>query len=442
MFGTRRSFIWQKGNIITGAALMLGSNPSGVGISFLDNSMCVRDPVTFANNYSGLPFSKLSGATRASSGSFIGSNGLLQTVGNNVPRFEYNPITLAPLGVLFEPAATNISLQSEAADAAVWIKEYVTVAANTAVAPDGNLTADLVIPDTSNTGTHRLYQTITTSASQYTWSRFVKAGGYNFFVMQLSSLAGYVEFNLSNGTYLISGVNYTATIKAYPNGWYRVSTTFTATAAANIFLEYVYSVTGALAYAGNGTSGIYVFGDQLKLGGVATSYIATTSAQVTRAADNPATLASTLFNLSSTAATIFAEVDWNGGTASDGMARGAAGIDQGALNNSFSLYNYGGNQGYSEYSGGVFQYVLNSGTQVISDVATKSAFSANASASGFSADGAAAITFAASSFPVGLNALTIGTSQGNAQINGHIRRMMYLPNTTNAANLAVMSGTL
>ena len=78
---------------------------------------------------------------------------------------------------------------------------------------------------------------------------------------------------------------------------------------------------------------------------------------------------------------------------------------------------------------------------VASGAPTKTASSMNATAGGISADGAATVTQGGGAMPVGMNRLAIGAGYV-LLINGHIRRFMYLPQTTSAANLAVMSGTL
>jgi hypothetical protein len=50
--------------------------------------------------------------TRASTGTYIDSAGALQSAAINVPRFDYNPTTLQPLGLLIEEARTNLLLNS------------------------------------------------------------------------------------------------------------------------------------------------------------------------------------------------------------------------------------------------------------------------------------------------------------------------------------------
>ena len=46
--------------------------------------------------------------TRASSATRVNSSGLIETVASNAPRFDYNPVTLQPKGLLIEEQRTNI----------------------------------------------------------------------------------------------------------------------------------------------------------------------------------------------------------------------------------------------------------------------------------------------------------------------------------------------
>lgn len=50
--------------------------------------------------------------TRASSGTFVNSDGVLQTAATDVPRFDHNPTTGESLGLLVEEARTNLLLNS------------------------------------------------------------------------------------------------------------------------------------------------------------------------------------------------------------------------------------------------------------------------------------------------------------------------------------------
>ena len=62
--------------------------------------------------------------TGASVATFVGSDGLIKTAGNNVPRFDHNPTTGESLGLLVEEARTNLLLNS-----ATLSTQSVTVAA-------------------------------------------------------------------------------------------------------------------------------------------------------------------------------------------------------------------------------------------------------------------------------------------------------------------------
>lgn len=84
--------------------------------------------------------------TRASSGLARWRDGYRRLLGNNVARFEYDETGTNELGLLIEPARTNICLRSEDFSNASWVKTNVTVSANDAGTfdPKGGVTADLL----------------------------------------------------------------------------------------------------------------------------------------------------------------------------------------------------------------------------------------------------------------------------------------------------------
>ena len=136
--------------------------------------------------------------TRASSGTFVDSAGVLQT------------------------AVTNLLLRSEEFnDAGAWTKVGTTVSANSITSPNGALTADTLVEDTS-TGTHRCVAAPTiANTTVYTVSIYAKAAGRTHMRLSVSGgLAGELTANLSNGTVTASSGATNPTVQSVGDGWY------------------------------------------------------------------------------------------------------------------------------------------------------------------------------------------------------------------------------
>jgi len=229
--------------------------------------------------------------TRASSGTYVGSDGLIKTATTNEARFDHNPTTRESLGLLVEESRQNLLLQSEDFST-TWGSSNYTITTNTTTAPNGTLTADKLTRNTLDTTTS-VTQNITVNASTaYNYSCFVKASEWNKVGLREGSSTGnYVTFDLSTGSIISSSVA-TGAITACPNGWYRISMQMTTGGAQTTYGARVIplppsytSGTPSYSFAGDGTSGIYLWGAQLETGSFPTSYIPTTTAAVTRSAD-------------------------------------------------------------------------------------------------------------------------------------------------------------
>jgi hypothetical protein len=204
------------------------------------------------------------------------------------PRFDYNPSTLAPRGLLIEEQRANLCLQSEDLST-TWTLAASSITTNAAVAPDGNLTADKVVAD-STSAFHGVNQSIAvTSGVTYTFSVYAKASGYNFLRTGFASSrfgTAVAYFDLANGTVgTVSGV--TATISSAGNGWYRCSMTATCTSTGTSTHSLIYTSQSDNqgAFTGDNSSGLFAWGAQLEAGAFATSYIPTTTTALTRNAD-------------------------------------------------------------------------------------------------------------------------------------------------------------
>ena len=234
--------------------------------------------------------------TRASTGTFVGSDGVIKTAVTDAPRFDHNPTTGESLGLLVEEQRTNLILQSENLST-TWTNVNTSEAINVATAPDGTTTADKLITSNGVAGVSSyITQTVVKSAAAttYTYSAFAKTGDAGTGTLQLlavdtassannaassfSTVSGTITVAASvNGTF----TNASSIITPLADGWYRCSLTFTTGTETSINLR-LYS---RLPTTGDGTRGILLWGAQLEVGTFPTSYIPTTTATVTRAAD-------------------------------------------------------------------------------------------------------------------------------------------------------------
>jgi hypothetical protein len=210
---------------------------------------------------------------------------VLQTAASGVPRFDHNPITDESLGLLIEEQRTNLFTYSDQFDNAAWVSSNASITANNAIAPDGTLTADKLIAN-STLGGHFTGQSVTTTAVAHTFSVYLKAAGYNWAVLYFSGPNVGIFFNLSNGTTgsTFVGAPTSSSITAVGNGWYRCSITATLSTSATPRI-YTASADATASFAGDNFSGLFAWGAQLEAGAFATSYIPTVAASVTRNAD-------------------------------------------------------------------------------------------------------------------------------------------------------------
>lgn len=242
-------------------------------------------------------FGELINFARATGGGRFNAAGQYEWLPANGPRIDYDPVSRECRGILIEEQRTNLLTRSAEFDDAAWSKVRASVAANATTAPDGALTADKLV---ESTGTNTHYLLASTASASYglthTFSVFVKAGERSRIrfriVKPTSPFEGVsARFDLVAGV-LVGAVNSnggtgaTGLITPVGNGWYRCSVTGLPGSTSELQTELMLEdASGSNTYAGDGTSGVYIWGAQLEVGAFPTSYIPTTTAQVTRAAD-------------------------------------------------------------------------------------------------------------------------------------------------------------
>ena len=385
--------------------------------------------------------------TRASTGTFVGSNGVLQTASTDVPRFDHNPTTGESLGLLVEEARTNLVLQSEDL-ATTWANINTTETTNEATAPDGTTTADKLL-ETAVTGEHNIRQDSTSQAAgTYTFSIFAKAAERTFLQFAATGVLGSfrANFNIGAGTLGSSDSELITSIVPYGNGWYKCIVTRTTTAAGTLRSQWniVTSSTAARveSYAGDGTSGLLLWGAQLEAGAFATSYIPTTTATATRAADVASVTGSAFSSFyNQTQGTFF--VDSNQASLTPASRLVSASDNTGS--NRVVLSRGSGSSGNINTSvtkaGSAQVSALLLGTSLAAGTSNKVAAVYKATDFAGSVNGLTPVTQGTGTVPGSLTQLTIGNGEvlGSNTMTGTIKRLTYWP--VRLANFTLQSIT-
>jgi hypothetical protein len=203
--------------------------------------------------------------TRASSGTFVGSDGTLQTATTNEPRFDHNPTTGESLGLLVEEARTNYLLQSQDF-ATTWGGANITIASDSTTAPDGTTTADTLTHVTAASERSQTSQSFT-AGSAVTVSIFAKKNTSDFFRFELGNVVS-CWFNLNTG---VTGSNQAGSgnvlfsaksIQPFPNGWYRCVLTCTTSTITTVSVKLFATNTDGNSSSIN--SSVYLWGAQLE----------------------------------------------------------------------------------------------------------------------------------------------------------------------------------
>jgi hypothetical protein len=220
------------------------------------------------------------------------NTGALTTYGTNVP------VIVSGLGLLPQEQRTNILPTSNSFNTA-----GSSATAASTPGPDGTLSGWLLTEDTSSPTSgdaHEAYAPGTgatlSANTTYAVSIYLKAGTRTkarvLFTAGTVGSGVYVDADLQAGTIGTAtafggGTATAASIQTAAGGWYRVSVVgrLASGVATGYAVAMIENAAGTPYYAGNGTSGLYVYGFQLEQASFASSYIPTTATAVTRSAD-------------------------------------------------------------------------------------------------------------------------------------------------------------
>ena len=429
------------------------SDPNGFTLdaNFLAPQYLIGEQYTIWETGVGLvskTFSQIITFTRASTGTYFDSAGVLQTAAINDPRFDYNPSTLVAQGLLIEEARTNLVTRSEEFNDAAWTKTNSSITANATTAPSGTATADKLIEALDVSQVHQVAQTGVTvvSLATYTVSVFVKADTRTR--VRIAFIAGgggvTADANLTAGTIgaataFSGGTAVASSIQAINNGWYRISVAGSGAAGTSGELRVeLLDASGNRQYNGDGTSGLFLWGAQLEAGAFATSYIPTTTTALTRSADVAAVnTLSPWFN--STGGTLYAE-SFRTTIAAASTFPSYAEFDNGALNR-YGFYNAltAGTNEYGAFAtdAGVSQAAMfGAASRVSAGTVVKQAAAFATNDFAFSVNGSSVFTDTVGTLPSSVNRMCIGSSYIAANFaNAWIRRITYYPRRLSNAEL-------
>lgn len=372
---------------------------------------------------------------RASSAMYYDDMGKYRQAATNEARFDHDPVTGECKGLLIEESRTNLLTYSEQFDNAAWGRVGATISPNTTTAPDGTVTADKLIEDTT-TGGHKVTQQVTFGTGWVSFSVRAKAAERSKLRLYLTDLVSAVcaadidllTCEVIGSTFQTPWAGGFASIRNLGDGWCECVLAAPATQGVTKKAEIraIYA-SGVDSYTGDGISGIYIWGAQLEAGAFPTSYIPTTSAQATRAADiAQMTGANFSWWFNPSEGTIASEW-WLG---YDTVSAQVYSINNGS-GSSMIRCRYG-SSGTSNDNAVTIADVVSAGlglsTQQIQNTKYRNAMAYAANDFARSADGANVVVDTSGALPVvtmlGIGGAGYGSSEN---LNGHIARLTYYP---------------
>jgi hypothetical protein len=376
--------------------------------------------------------------TRASDGTFVGSNGLIQTAGTNVPRFDHNPLTGESLGLWVEEQRTN-SIRNNTMVGAVagspgtaptnWIVSTTAAGVSREIIGTGTENGITYIDiKVSGTTTSSLFFVIrfegpqvVAAANGQTWttSSYIKVVG--------GSLANLLlRFGINGNDSTGSGVQFPTNSTISPTGASLISQRFVNTGtfsnASVAFAQSYLQIEAASGVAIDITIRIGL--PQLEQGAFATSVIPTSTTAVTRSASVVDVINQAIAN---NIRTLYLEF-----RSPASGTRGVVSLNDNTANERVNMLTSGTDPRLVIVDGGVEQANINGGT-ITANTRTRVAVRINENDFAISINGAAVVTDTSGTLPI-VDRLMLGRTQAGEYLNGTLARVTgwreALPNST------------
>lgn len=364
----------------------------------------------------------------------INNSGFIETVNADLPRFDYDPVTLAPRGLLIEEQRQNRYAYSTALDNPIWVQSFVTVGTAPFTAPNGSPTSYVIIPTAGNASFRELQQnTSVTAGTTYCISAYRREKEFRYAqIIGASAAFGtfYVNFDLRTGTETAFSAG-TSTVVARGiincgNGWYRIwaAVTCLATTSSRMSIDIIANANDirSASFVANGTDGMYAFGDQFEVGAFPTSYIPTATTSLTRNAD-VVSMTGTNFSdwYNASEGTFTAEASTMQATSAATVAT-VVSVDDGTTSNRIIHRYLSGNIEQVVISGGAVQTQISQAYTANTVGKLASGFKANSFAMSFNAaspgiDNTGSVPNA--------TRMNIGNLNSALQLNGHICKLAF-----------------
>lgn len=385
-------------------------------------------------------FDELITFTRATGGGRFNASGQYEWLPANKPRIDYDPVTKECRGILIEEQRTNLFTYSEDFSNTVWSKSQGTAVAEGIAAWSGRPQYRLTATE-AGAFAGRLTRAVGVSSASYSCGFFIKRGTTNWACITVEMTAvgegRRVWFDLVDG---VVGGNATAGSASHLWTWRAgiqkvseseffcwVSVDVTESGSLSSVIIAPDSNLSSTVSVGNS---IFISGAQLEQGAFPTSYIPTTTAQVTRAAD-----LCSVNDLSpwyrADEGTLMADYRVPTGRGKESYI---AAFDRGTTFGPRIQLSHTPNDKTA------LSVVDDAGSPVVPSLISGSGYGLSAAAYknndfAISVNSSTAAVDTSGAVPTGIVRLAIGRLPGAAPLNGHIRRIRYIPRRISNAEL-------